>query len=150
MTITSPVFKENEIIPTLYTCYGKNINPPFIFLDIPKNAKSLVFIIEDIDATPVPWIHWLLFDIPISIKKLEDDSIPSGSIQGICNGGTYGYEGPCPKYFKGTHHYYFRLYALTIKLNLPDTSDTKVVKKEMKNHILEDSYLIGLAKGTQQ
>lgn len=30
MRLTSPAFKQGESIPSLYTCQGKDINPPLV------------------------------------------------------------------------------------------------------------------------
>jgi len=35
MKITSPVFENNSLIPTKYTCDGENISPDLEFADIP-------------------------------------------------------------------------------------------------------------------
>lgn len=51
---------------------------------------------EDCDATPVPWVHWLVFNIPPDTTTVSAGSIPAGGTEGIANGGTHGYEGPCP------------------------------------------------------
>ena len=144
MKISSPDFQNNTEVPKEYTCLGPNVNPPLHFDTIPAGAKSLVLIIEDRNATPKPWIHWLVFNIPPTTTELKKNSIPEGGTPGICNGGTFGYEGPCPIYFKGTHHYYFRLFALDEKLLIPDNSDAVVVHERMKGHILEEATLVGL------
>ena len=51
MELKSPLFKHGEIIPEYYTCLGPNISPPLQIEDIPLNAKSLVLVFEDVDAT---------------------------------------------------------------------------------------------------
>src|SRR5690242_5748606 len=101
MNIFSPDFQNNTEVPKEYTCLGPNVNPPLTFADVPKGAKSLVLILEDSDATPKPWIHWLVFNISLKTTELKRNSIPEGGTPGICNGGTFGYEGPCPIYFTG-------------------------------------------------
>src|SRR5581483_1815883 len=123
MGIRSSVFKNNEHIPLQYTCAGKNSNPPLIFTDTPEKTKSLVLIVEDITATPKPWIHWLVFNIPKRTTHVKENEIPKGGTEGYANGGTFGYEGPCPKYFNGTHRYVFRLYALDTIIYTPKTLD---------------------------
>lgn len=137
-------FEENQDIPKPYTCLGKNINPPLEFEDIPTKARSLVLIFEDIDASPKPWTHWMLFNIPPGVTKIEEGTIPPGAIEGLANNHSFGYEGPCPRYFKGTHHYWFRLYALDTILDLPKNSEREDVEEQMQGHILEKADLLGL------
>jgi Raf kinase inhibitor-like YbhB/YbcL family protein len=144
MNIISPAFEHNGEIPEKYTCLGPNVNPPLQFVDIPEGTKSLVLIVEDMDAAPEPWIHWLVFNIPPTTTLLAENSIPVGGTPGLCNNNTFGYEGPCPRYFKGIHHYLFRLIALDIILDLPKESDKKDVEKAMSGHVLEESQLVGI------
>jgi Raf kinase inhibitor-like YbhB/YbcL family protein len=142
MQLTCPDFIHGEQIPQPYTCLGVNVNPPLFISEIPENTKSLVLIFEDIDATPNPWTHWHLFNIPPTTVKINMNSIPEGATEGLANNHSFGYEGPCPKYFKDTHQYWFRLYALDIVLDLPAASEREVVEKKMHKHILEVAELL--------
>lgn len=137
-------FGHNQEIPQNNTCLGPNINPPLYFEDVPENAKSLVLVFEDIDATPKPWTHWMLFNIPTSIKVVKEGQIPEGATEGLANNHSFGYEGPCPKYFKGTHHYWFRLYALDSVLDLPPATEREEVEEKMQEHIVAKAELLGL------
>ncbi len=147
MEIISPAFDHNGLIPVQYTCAGANINPPLQFRDIPPSALSLVLIVEDMDAPANPWVHWLVFNIPPTTKLCFENTFPEGGIEGFANGGTPGYEGPCGKYFHGTHHYHFRLYALDRVLDLPPAADRRAVLEAMNGAILAQAELIGLAEG---
>lgn len=149
MEIKSPAFEYEEIVPEKYTCFGTNINPPLQFIDVPDEAQSLVLIFEDVDASPKPWTHWMLFNIPPSAKEVGEGSVPYGAVEGLCNNHTFGYEGPCGKYFKGTHHYWFRLYALSKMLDLPAASEREGVQEKMKEHIIAKAELLGLAMGAE-
>lgn len=137
------VFKEGEAIPMPHTCLGPNISPPLEFRDIPDNTESLVLIIEDIDASPKPWTHWLVFNIPPAATQVAEGKLPEGATEGLANNHTFGYEGPCPKYFSGTHHYWFRLYALNTILDLPPESEREEVEAKMRGHILDEAVLTG-------
>lgn len=148
MKIVSPDFQHGDEMPQPYTCLGPNINPPLNFEDLPDEAQSLVLIFEDIDATPQAWTHWLLFNIPPGVN-VTADAIPVGAMEGLSNNNSLGYEGPCPKYFSGTHRYWFRLYALRDKLDLPPGSTRELVEETMKNSIIKKAELqvVCTAKG---
>jgi Raf kinase inhibitor-like YbhB/YbcL family protein len=148
MKLTSPAFADKIPVPVKYTCKGPNISPPLEFIDVPKNAKSLVLIVEDIDSTN-HWIHWLVYNIPGDTTHFEEGKIAKGAIDGVCNGGTHGYEGPCPKYFSGIHRYCFRLFALDTTLEVPLIADANVIRSEMEGHILATAELLGVAEGEQ-
>ena len=142
--ILKSTFEGNQEIPTLFTCMSENINPPLFFEDIPEGTKSLILSLEDTDATPTPWIHWLLFNIPTTVTMVNQNQIPEGATEGLANNKSFGYEGPCPKYFSGTHHYLFTLVALNTVLDLPAASDKTVVFEKMQGHILATAQLVGL------
>ena len=144
MELKSPLFKHGEIIPEYYTCLGPNISPPLQIEDVPLNAESLVLVFEDADATPRPWTHWMLFNIPASTGIIKEGSIPRGAVESLANNHSFGYEGPCPKYFKGTHHYWFRIYALDTQLDLPAATEREEIEEKMKDHIIEKAELLGL------
>jgi len=137
------IFKHNQEIPTRYTCLGPNISLPLSFQDIPLGTESLALIFEDMDSAPT-WTHWIVFNIPADTQSMAEGEIPVGSREALANNHTFGYEGPCPKYFKGTHRYQLSVYALGIKLDLPDAPEREEVEKAMEGQILEQAFLIGL------
>lgn len=99
MKISSPAFEDGTLIPSRYTCDGPNISPPLVFEDVPEGAKTLVLLVEDVDAPANPWVHWLVFNIPATTLNVPEGMIPPGGKEGLANNNTYGYEGPCPRYF---------------------------------------------------
>ena len=149
MIITSPAFKNNSKIPSKYTCDGKNINPPLEFSDIPKETKSLVLIIDDPDAPSKTWVHWVLYSIPPSTAKIEENS-DTGGIQGMTDFGKLGYGGPCPppaspnRGESGTHRYFFKLYALDTILDAPSGLTKQQVLEKVRDHVIEEAELVGL------
>lgn len=145
MKITSSAFGEGETIPALYTCDGKNINPPLEIKETPAAAKSLVLIVDDVDAPGGLFTHWLVFDIFSGVTKVSPGSAPEG-IPGKNTFGQENYGGPCPH--SGTHRYYFRIFALDKLLKLPSSSTREKVEAVMKGHVLDQAELMGkYAKG---
>ncbi|MCX7697988.1 MAG: YbhB/YbcL family Raf kinase inhibitor-like protein, partial [Candidatus Goldbacteria bacterium] len=58
LTVTSPAFKDGEMIPVQYTCKGDDISPEINWSGAPKNTKSFVLICDDPDAPMGTWVHW--------------------------------------------------------------------------------------------
>lgn len=148
MQLTSPVFKHGETIPMIYTCEGPNINPPLQIKDVPAEAETLVLMIEDPDADAKPWVHWLVYNIPAAATTFPENGIPEGAVQGICNGNTYGYEGPCPPL--NQHTYLFKLYAVDIRLNVPLSANRKMILKAMQGHVVAECELTGVYQKHKQ
>src|SRR5689334_17652729 len=95
MKITTTAFNNQQKIPAVYSCREKGINPPLAFSDIPKNAKSLTLIMDDPDAPMGTFVHWVVFNMPISTTGIAENSKPAG-IEGKSGMGGNGYIGPCP------------------------------------------------------
>jgi Raf kinase inhibitor-like YbhB/YbcL family protein len=142
--IESSAFKDNEFIPSKYTCDGVNISPPLRINEAPENAKSLVLIVDDPDAPIKTWVHWTIWNIDPMTSEIAEGSYPKGAVEGMTDFGRTSYGGPCPP--SGTHRYFFKLYALDSVLNLISSATVKDIEKEMHGHILDKAQLIGLYK----
>ncbi len=141
LRIFSDAFAQGGLIPTQYTCDGENINPPLNINGVPLGTQSLVLIVEDPDAPTKTWLHWSVWNINPAIKVISEGSVPDGAIEGLTDFGVIGYGGPCPP--SGTHRYFFKLYALDAKLNLPAGTKLVNLKKAIKNHIIAQTQLMG-------
>jgi len=148
MRIESPVFQNNNKIPSKYTCDGEGINPPLSFFDIPKEAKSLVLIMDDPDIPDIVkqsvgtnvWDHWVLFNMPPNIEKISENTIPKG-IVGKNTDKENEYTPCCPP--DREHRYFFKLYALDTLLSLDKNATKEDVLNAMEEHIVEGAELIG-------
>lgn len=142
MKITSLAFENNQPIPAKYTCDGQNINPSLAISEIPDNAQSLAFIMDDPDAPAGTWVHWVIFNIDPKSTEIAENSVPQGSVEGITSFGNTGYGGPCPPF--GTHRYFFKLYALDTKLDLNSSARKENLESAMEGHLLDSTELLGL------
>lgn len=145
MKVSSSAFAHNGSIPATYTCDGSNTNPPLAFFDIPKDAKSLVLLMDDPDVPKSirpdgMWDHWVVWNIPPTTSSIKESETPQGTV-GKNSGGESAYYPPCPP--NGEHRYFFKLYALDTLLDLPASSRKTDVEKAMKGHILAQAELIG-------
>lgn len=154
MEITSPAFKPKEFIPKKHSCEGDDVSPPLAWAGLPKGTTSLALIMDDPDAPPGTWVHWVLYDLPGELAGLAEglpkiESLPNGARHGACWGvasfDRVGYFGPCPPPGK-PHRYFFKLYALDKKLGLPAKADKGAVLKAMKGHVLGQAELVGMYK----
>ncbi len=150
MKLTSTAFGENQSIPKLYTCEGKDVSPPLTWSGVPANAKSLALIVDDPDA-PDPaaprmtWVHWVLYNIPASATGLAEGAasggLPKGTLEGTNDWQRTGYGGPCPPI--GRHRYFHKLYALDTALPDLKKPTKAALEQAMKGHIIGQTQLIG-------
>jgi Raf kinase inhibitor-like YbhB/YbcL family protein len=147
--ISSPAFQEGGMIPERYTCDGDDISPPLSWEAIPEGAKSLALIVDDPDAPGGTFVHWVLYDLPADLEGLPENlppgkGFPIGGTEGINSTESTGYTGLCPP--RGTHRYFFKVYALDKKLNLPAGETRDRVLQAMEGHVLGQGQLMGRYK----
>jgi Raf kinase inhibitor-like YbhB/YbcL family protein len=138
LTVTSDAFTDGGPIPSKYTCEGENINPPFDIGTFPDNTQCLALIMEDPDATKGVFTHWVMWNIPIT-SRIEENSAPG--TQGSNSYGKPKYAGPCPP--SGTHRYYFRIYALSQPLSLPEGASKEDLVTAMKDYVISYAEYMG-------
>ena len=150
LTLTSPAFAHNGLIPAQFTCDSQDLSPALAWSGLPEGTKSLVLIVDDPDA-PDPaapkmtWVHWVLYNIPPQVAGLAEAiapaQLPAGTLEGINDWKRTGYGGPCPPI--GVHRYFHKLYALdTILPNLNQPTKAQL-EQAMQGHILNHVELIG-------
>lgn len=145
LSLESTTLIHNASIPKQYTCNGENISPALQWHGTPAGTQSYVLIVDDPDAPAGTWVHWLLFNIPATLTRLDEATkTPAGAISGKNSWDQQGYGGPCPP--SGTHRYFFKLYALDSKLTVNSSVNKQDILNAMQNHILDSSELIGLYK----
>lgn len=135
----SAAFSHKGHIPPLYTCEGKDINPPLEIREIPEGTVTLALIVEDPDAPGGVFDHWIVWNIPPA-EVIAENSNPG--ISGTTSFGRTGYGGPCPP--SGEHRYFFKVYALDTELDLPAGSGKQKLISGMKGHILAEGVIMGV------
>jgi Raf kinase inhibitor-like YbhB/YbcL family protein len=145
--ISTTAFPSGGTIPKKYTCDGPDLSPPLSWKEAPTGTQSLALIADDPDAPSGTWVHWVLYNMPVTTKELsegvkKDEQLPDASQQGRNDFRKIGYGGPCPPPGKA-HRYFFKLYALDTKLNLKAGATKAEVEAAMKGHILAEAGLMG-------
>jgi Raf kinase inhibitor-like YbhB/YbcL family protein len=140
LSLSSSAFLHNGMIPAAYTCDGENKVPDLIWSGAPEGTQSYALIVDDPDAPSKVWVHWVVYNIPASVNKLDarnGQQYPAG----LNDFGKKAYGGPCPP--AGTHRYHFTLYALDTALNFSGTPKKEQVLAAMEGHIVGKATLIG-------
>lgn len=142
MKIENVIFKNNDYIPTKFTCDGLNINPSLKISEVPAETKSMALVMDDPDAQAGTWVHWVMWNIDPATVEISENSVPAGAVQGTTDFGNTKYGGPCPP--SGTHRYFFRLYALDTKLTLPPSTMKQDLENAMQGHVIGQAEMLGL------
>jgi Raf kinase inhibitor-like YbhB/YbcL family protein len=139
LSVSSPAFEHNALIPAKYTCDGDDVSPPLTVEGAPEETRSLVLVVDDPDAPMGTWDHWVVWNIPPA-RSIAEDTVPG--TEGLNTYRRHSYGGPCPP--SGTHRYFFKVYALDIMLNLSSNATKRELEKAMQGHVLAKGELIGL------
>lgn len=142
-SLKSAAFHTQGKIPENYAQSGKNISPPLAWSEAPKEAKSLVLIVEDPDAPNGTFTHWAAFDIDPRSGKLQEGA--HHVRQAVNDMGHARYDGPKPPKGDGPHHYHFRLEALDVPhLDVGRDPTYQDIKQAARGHVLAKTELIGV------
>jgi Raf kinase inhibitor-like YbhB/YbcL family protein len=141
MKISSSAFRNGDRIPRQYSRDGEDKSPPLRITDVPPNTRSLTLIMDDPDAPRGTFTHWIVFDMDPKTVEIGEDRVPENARQGATDWGEAKYGGPKPP--SGEHRYFFRLYALDTKLDLPRGSGRQQIMQAMQSHILEQAETMG-------
>jgi hypothetical protein len=148
LMLASPTIPPNGEIPAQYTCDGADISPPLSWSDAPAGTGSLVLVVEDPDAPSGTFRHWAVFDIPPASRGLDagySANRPIAALHQARNDfGKTRYSGPCPPRGAGTHHYHFRLLAIsrpTLDLRTPAAAPD--VLRAAQPYVIQQTELVG-------
>ena len=151
--VSSSAFGDGKAIPTRHAnkgvSGGQNVSPPLSWANPPEGTRSLA--VACIDRHPVAnsWVHWLVINIPTSVKVLPDGAsrttmLPAGAKELENTFGTTGWEGPLPPRGSGTHPYEFQLCALSVQnLNLAINTNLASFNKAIEGKVLATAKVVG-------
>jgi Raf kinase inhibitor-like YbhB/YbcL family protein len=145
--LTSSGFAAGAPIPPRYTCKGEDVSPALEWSGAPQNTAAFAIIMDDPDAPSGTWVHWVIWNLPPSAHSLpqgvgKQEQLDGGGRQGRNSFGKIGYNGPCPPPGQ-THRYFFRIYALDQKLDVPAGASRSQLDAAMKAHILAQGEYMG-------
>ncbi|MCM2304716.1 MAG: YbhB/YbcL family Raf kinase inhibitor-like protein [Elusimicrobia bacterium] len=152
MKLTSAAFRDGAAIPAKHACDGQDVSPPLSWSGAPAAAAAWALIMDDPDAPPGTWVHWVLYDLPAGSTGLpegfpKDERPEGGGAHGACWGvdefSRVGYHGPCPPPGR-PHRYVFTLYALDAPTGLPPRRTKADLVRAMEGRVLAKASLTGL------
>ncbi len=141
MAMESPAFENGCAIPRRYTRYGENHQPPLLFERVPAAAVSLALLVDNPDAAKGTFTHWIAYNLDPHLSGLVENSDLAGAREGLNDSGRIGYTGPFPP--SGEHRYFFRLYALDCRLDLPGDIPREAFLDALAGHIISEAEYMG-------
>ncbi len=148
LTVTSPAFRNGAAIPDEHSSYYADASPALAWSGVPREAKSVVVMLEDPDAALKPTTHWLVANIAPGVTQLsanqpKTDALASGAVQGGNITGQIGYYGPHPPPADKPHNYHFQVFALDTTLNLPVGFNRQALLDAMRGHVVAKGEVVG-------
>ena len=146
----SRAFADHAPMPARHTADGDGVSPPLEWTNIPKEATSLLLIVEDADApTPHPLVHAIVVELPP-----QDGALPEGALRSSDNEGLGYHTGrnsylqaawlpPDPPPGHGVHRYVFQLFALDADPGFGETPGREAVLEAIRNHGFASGCLTG-------
>src|SRR5579864_697320 len=88
LNVTSSAFTAGSVIPVPYSCKSPKVeSPPLAWKGVPADAKALVLIVKDPDAPNGTFIHWVVYNLPVTLTRLDGNAPPT---EKLANGGLQG------------------------------------------------------------
>jgi Raf kinase inhibitor-like YbhB/YbcL family protein len=148
--LVSTAFSNGGHLPSRLTADSLGVSPPLMWGDIPVGTTSLALIVEDPDApTPNPLVHAILWDIPPTVRRLEEGAISAdrdgGDGRDIGRNSYLG-EGwlpPDPPTGHGPHDYVFQLFALKDAPDIGRNPGRSAFVEAIEGNVLGVGLLVG-------
>ena len=154
LLMTTAAFEDGGVIPAKFV--GQmGVSPELKWSQVPMGTQSFVLLFHDPEPVLQKGLmdvtHWLVWNIPAASTGLPEGVMaaaesPDGMRQVSLRSNGYMGPGAGPGPY---HHYTFELYALEIKLEVPQAAsaqaaDTrKAVLAAMDGHILGKAVIVG-------
>ena len=156
LLMTTTAFEDGGVIPDKYTqAAGPTApSPALSWSQVPMGTQSFALIMHDPEpvlnrGSKMDITHWVIWNIPGTSTGLAEGvaagELPDGSRQVSLRSNSYMGPGAPPGPY---HHYTFELYALDIKLEVPQgappqAADTRTaIVNAMDGHVLGKALLV--------
>ena len=155
LTVTSPVFKEGDAIPRVFTADGEGRFPGVFWAGLPPQTQSVVLFVQDADIPFFrPVTHAIVHSIDPALGGLEPGSVPTRlrgrSAAGWACGrnflGATGWTPPSPPPGHGGHRYAFQVFALSNRPAFPYPPGRAGLMRLIRPHMVAQGRLIGTYK----
>ena len=123
---------------------GENQSPDLSWSEGPEGTASYAVTCWDPDApTTVGFTHWLVFDLPPTVRELAAGATPPGTL-GFTDWGENGWGGMAPPAEDEPHRYVFTVYALdTEAIGGGEKTTYALFRFLIRGHVLASGTLTG-------
>jgi|SRR5438270_1925627 len=143
LTLRSPSFSDNAVIPRRHARAEENVSPALEWERPPDETKEVVLLCEDRDAPDGRRTHWLVTGIEPGITSIAEGSVPSGAVAWPNAFGEEGYAGPHPPAGDEPHRYFFQIFALKAPLGVDPPASMDDVHRNVDERRIATGTLIG-------
>ncbi|OIW05027.1 hypothetical protein TanjilG_18626 [Lupinus angustifolius] len=158
-TLVSPATDNEggEKLPRYCTQQGLgakwDISPPLEWHNVPSKTKSLALVVQDVDAVDptgrkVPFTHWVVVNIPVTVKRLpeglsgkveEEGGEYVGIAEGINDWKVNVWRGP--KIDNYCDRFEFRLYAISEDMHFDNQVTKEKLLDTITGHVVGEAVL---------
>lgn len=142
--LRAPAFSDHTMMPVRLTRPADNLSPALEWGEPPPGTAELALWCEDRDAPDGPFVHWLVTGLSPSVRAVDEGaSLPDGTVWP--NGfGERRYDGPEPPVGDDPHRYFFQVFALERRLEVPPDATTSDVVEAISAQRIATGTMIGL------
>lgn len=112
LSLTSPNFEDGEALPSRFSCDSTSISPALTIAGVPEGTVELAIVMDDPEAVPRTYVHWIVAKLPPDTTSLAEDFVPEGAEAARNSAGGARYDAVCPPRDRAGATYRISLYAL--------------------------------------
>ena len=143
LTLSSPAFVSQGLIPINYSCAGANISPPLSWHGVaPTGTQGWAIVMQDLDVKPATWLQWSVTGIAAQTRSVGVGQVPRGSVTNRSSNGSIGFVGVCPPQGK-THHYQFTVFALSKQVSFSPSAESQQSLQALQSAAVGSVILTG-------
>jgi phosphatidylethanolamine-binding protein (PEBP) family uncharacterized protein len=140
IAVASPVVPTEGVLPSQYTCDGRNVALPLRWTGIPAGTAELM--LDVLDVNPVHgqlFFDWAVAGLKPGSTGITGGKLPAGAVAGTNGFGRTGYD-LCPA--KGApEKYVVVLFALPHKLGVKKGFDPTALRRQALRHATYEGFL---------
>jgi len=144
MELRSEAFADHDLIPGRYAHDRDNVSPALRWSGVPNDARELLLLCEDPDATGGTFLQWLVTGIDPTSGGVAAGQVPAGGQEWPNDFGEKGYGGPQPPIGDDPHRYFFRIFALAEPVRLSASPTADDVHRPVDTTALASGTTVGL------
>jgi Raf kinase inhibitor-like YbhB/YbcL family protein len=143
LNVDSSAFEHGARMPDAYSSNGAGVSPPLSWSGVSERTRSFALVAHDPDAPLINgFTHWVLYGIPADVRE-DPEGGGQDYVQGSNGIGEPGWAPAALPPGRGTHFYYFHLFAVGRDTELPPGLSADELLQRIDADVIAQARIVG-------